>query len=490
MKKMKFDVCIIGCGPAGFAAAMRSYDFDNHVVIVEGNQVGGAGIHDGALSSKTMWEISKDFATSRRTDRGYSASSLNVNYEQVIDTVYQAVREKQYQIRSQIETFSKKEGSSKSLTLIKGWGKFSKAKTLIVVKHDGELVEIEADDFIIASGSHPRKHPTLEIDGERIITSDHILHLKTFPHRILIIGAGVVGCEFATIFAEFGQTKVHLLDSQERVIPFEDDDVSDYAGSMLKDIGVNIYHTATLRGIHRHDTHIDVILDYKDGHTEVIAVDTILISIGRVPTVKKLGLENIGVEISERGLLQVNEQCKVSDNIYAVGDISGNDALVNIAEMEGRFAAKAIDSKISFPLRYRNMSTIMFFNPEISAIGLNEKECQRDAIPYKVVFYKHTLVARAIAMRETGGFFKLIVSDEENPKILGMRAAGPQAAASIMYIATLMDQKTTLRDIMKTVHPHPSTTEGIQECLRMLVGKSIFKPEAFPQYISFKTWRP
>ncbi|MEA2110537.1 MAG: NAD(P)/FAD-dependent oxidoreductase [Campylobacterota bacterium] len=490
MEKMKFDVCIIGCGPAGFAAAMRSYDFDNHVCIIEGNQVGGAGIHDGALSSKTMWEISKDYATSKRTDRGYIASNFSVNYEQVIDTVYQAVREKQYQIRSQIETFSKKEGNSKSLTLIKGWGKFSTTKTVIVTKEDGELIEIEADNFIIASGSHPRKHPTLDIDGERIITSDHILNLKTFPHRILIIGAGVVGCEFATIFAEFGQTKVHLLDSQERVIPFEDDDVSDYASSMLENIGVEIHHTATLRGIHKHATHIDVILDYKEGHAEVIAVDAILISIGRVPTVKKLGLENIGVDITPRGLLEVNDRCQVKDNIYAVGDISGNAALVNIAEMEGRFAAKAIDSKIAYPLRYRNMSTIMFFNPEISAIGRNEKECQADSTAYKVVFYKHALIARAIAMRDTGGFFKLIVSDEDNPEILGMRAAGPQAAASIMYIATLMDQKTRLNEIMKTVHPHPSTTEGIQECLRMLVGKSIYKPEAFPHFISVKTWQP
>jgi dihydrolipoamide dehydrogenase len=490
MEKLKFDVCIIGCGPAGFAAAMRLYDFNNHVCIIEGDQVGGAGIHDGALSSKTMWEISKDYATSRETNRGYSAVSLHVNYERVIDTVYQAVREKQYQMRSQIETFSKKEGSSKSLTLIKGWGKFSKDKTVIVQRTDEANLEIEADDYIIATGSHPRKHPTLEVDGERIITSDHILKLKKFPNRILIIGAGVVGCEFATIFADFGETKVHLLDSQERVIPFEDDDVSDYAGTMLEDIGVNIHHTATLRDVQKHPTHIDVTLDYKEGHAEVIAVDVILISIGRVPTVKKLGLENIGVEITPRGLLEVDEQCRVSDHIYAAGDISGNAALVNVAEMEGRFAAKAIDSKIGYPLRYRNMSTIMFFNPEISLIGRNEKECQKEGIAYKVVFYKHALVARAIAMRETGGFFKLLVSDEANPKILGMRAAGPQAAASIMYIATLMDQNTRLNEIMKTVHPHPSITEGIQECLRMLVGKSIYKCEAFPHYISIKRWRP
>jgi len=490
MRKEKYDVCVIGCGPAGFAAAMRSYDFDNHVCIIEGNHVGGAGIADGALSSKTMWELATDYSIANRVDRGYRASNISVDYEKVRDNVFSAVREKEYQIRSQIETFSKKEGCSKSLTLLEGWGKFTSNRTVVVKKHNGESVEVKADDFIIASGSHPRKHPLFEMDGERIISSDHVLKLKKFPREILIVGAGVVGCEFATIFAEFGQTKVHLLDSQERVIPFEDDDVSDYAAKMLKDIGVNIYHTASLREIQKYETHIDVTLDYKDGHTEVISVETILVSIGRVPSVKKLGLENIGVGITDRGLLETNELCKVCENIYAAGDISGQNALVNVAEMEGRFAAKAIKNKIKFPLRYRNMSTIMFFNPEIAAIGLNEKECQRDAIAYKVVVYDHALVSRAIAMRETQGFFKMIVTDEEDPRVLGMRAAGPQSAASIMYIATLMDHDVSLGEIMKTVHPHPSMTEGIQECIRILLGKSIFKAEAFPQHVSFKSWSP
>lgn len=490
MKKLKYNVCVIGCGPAGFAAAMRSYDFGNHVCIIEGNHIGGAGVSDGALSSKTMWELARDFSIANRVDRGYRASNISVDYGKVRDNVFAAIREKEYQIRSQIETFSKKEGSDKSLTLIEGWGTFSSQKSVIVIKDDGERVEIIADDYVIATGSHPRKHPLLEADGRMIITSDHILKLKKFPREILIVGAGIVGCEFATIFAEFGQTKVHLLDSQERVIPFEDDDVSDYAARMLEDIGVSIHHPASLRCIEKHDTHIDVTLDYKDSHTEVISVDTILVSIGRVPSFKRLGLENVGIELTQSGLICTDEECMVNSNIYAAGDISGHNALVNVAEMEGRFAAKAIESKIKFPLRYRNMSTIMFFNPEISAVGLNEKECQKSKIAYKVVFYKHALISRAIAMRDTDGFFKMIVTDEEHPKVLGMRAAGPQAAASIMYIATLMDHNIGLDDIMKTVHPHPSMTEGIQECIRTLLGKSIFKPEAFPQYISFKSWKP
>ncbi len=490
MEELKFDICVIGCGPAGFAAAIRSYDFGHHVCIVEGNNIGGAGVMDGALTSKTMWELSSNFATAKRVDRGYRASGLTVDYKNVRDTVIQSAREKQYQMLSQIETFAKTKKSKRSITLIKGWGSFTKDKNIIVEKDDGTKVKIIANDFIIASGSHPRKHPTLPFDGKRIISSDQVLNIKKFPKRLLIIGAGIVGCEFATIFANYGKTEVHMLDTQTKVIPFEDDDVSDFVGRRLADIGVNIHHEATLREVRDEKTHLDVILDYKDGHTDVIAVDTILVSIGRVPTVKKLGLENIDIKLNDRGMLVVDNKCKVCDNIYAAGDISGNAALVNVAEMEGRYAAKAIESEIKFPLRYDNMSTIMFFNPEIASIGLNEKACQEQKIAYKVVFYSHALISRAIAMRETDGFFKIIVTNEKNPKVLGMRAAGPQSAASIMYIATVMDHGNNLKDILKTTHPHPSITEGIQEALRTLDNKAIFKQNAFPKYIKFKVWEP
>jgi len=272
MKKIKYDICIIGSGPAGFASAMRSYDFGNHVAIIEGKHLGGAGIMNGALTSKTLWEFSSNYATAKRTDRGYKVSSIHVNYTEVKKRVCEASEEKQYQLLSQIETFAKKPDSSRSITLINGWAKFKNHQTIIVKKEDGESIEIEADNFIIATGSSPREHPLLQIDKKRIINSDHIFALKKFPKRLLIVGAGIVGCEFATIFANFGQTQVHLLDSQQRVIPFEDDDVSEYVNKKLLDIGV-IHHEATLREIRKEDTHIDVVLDYSDKHTEVIAVD-------------------------------------------------------------------------------------------------------------------------------------------------------------------------------------------------------------------------
>ncbi len=489
MEKKEYDVCIIGGGPAGFAAAMRSYDFGNRVLIVESDSMGGAGIENGALSSKTMWELSNDYANAVRTDRGFRASSVSVSFDEVKTTVTKATDERKYHLLSQIETCSK-EGKDRSVTLLRGFARFKDNKTIIVDRGENEDIEVVANNFVVATGSTPREHPLLKIDGKRIITSDHIFNLDKFPKRILIIGAGIVGCEFATIFANFGQTEVHVLDSRDRVVPFEDEDVSDYVDSKLTDIGVRIHHKVTLREIYDRETHIDVVLDYEDGHTEVIVVDNILISIGRVPNTSNIGLENTDAEITDRGLVKVDDSCKAGEGIYAIGDISGHMALVNVGEMEGRFAAKAIQSEIHHPLRYQNMATIMFFKPEISCIGLTEQECQQKNIAYKVITYSHAIIPRAIAMRATSGFFKIITTNEENPLILGMRAAGPQSNAATIFIAAHIDSGTRLKDMLKTVHPHPSMSEGIQECLRVISHKSILKPKAFPTSIKFREWSP
>ena len=488
METLKFDVCVIGSGPAGFASAVRSYDFGKHVCIVESAHIGGAGITNGALSSKTMWELSSDYAIAKKRDRGYYAGGLRVDYCHMMKAVREAVHEKQYQLLSQIETFAKREGSNESLTLLKGRAKFENNKSIIVTKSNGEEVRVEADDFVVATGSTPRQHPTIPTDGKRVINSDHIDALKSFPKRMMIVGAGIIGCEFATIFANFGESEVHLLDSQNRVIPFEDDDVSDYVDRKLTEIGVHTHHQASLREVRKEEDHLDVILDYADGHTEVVPVDLMLISIGRVPNLQDIGLENIDATLTDRGMLKVDADCRVCEHVYAAGDISGNMALVNIAEMEGRFAAKAMNNKIKYPLSYHNISTIMFFNPEVASIGLNEKDCQRKGISYKVIYYHHSLISRAIAMRDTDGFFKIIVSNEEDPLILGMRAAGPQSAASIVYMASMINSHQRLSEVMKTVHPHPSIGEGIQECLRSLSSKTILKQKAFPDKIKFRVW--
>jgi dihydrolipoamide dehydrogenase len=486
-----FDLCVIGCGPAGFAGAMRAIDFGKHVCIIEGAEIGGAGLMWGAMTSKTMWEIAKDYHIAGKQDRGYRASGLTVDYCAVRRAAIQASKEKQYQILSQIESYSpdRWEGPG-SLSFKNGWGSFLSPEAVEVSYSDGRKEMIRARFFLIATGTRPRNIPQIMVDQQRVFNSDGILNLQCFPERLIIIGAGIIGCEYATIFSNFGQTIVYLIDHADRVIPYEDEDVSRFVQDNLMRSGVNIIHSAKLRSIINSPDYLRATLDFQDGHAEVIEADAAFISIGRTFERTRLGLENLGIGVDKPGILKTDEHCCVKDNIYAAGDITHHPALVNIAEMEGRYAVKHMFDKMRWPLNYDNMSTVMFFYPAVAAVGMSERECRRKRIPHKVAYYSNRLCNRAIAMRATHGFVKIIVSDDEQHRILGMRAAGPQVSSTVMSIAHFMDQGKGVEDVLKSIYPHPTITEGIKECLRMLLDKSVFKPRCFPGQLQVSRWHP
>lgn len=490
----KYDLIVIGSGPGGYTAAMRAFDFKKNVCIIEANEVGGAGLINGVLGSKTMWELSQDYAVAASIDRGFRASALNLDYKKVRKSVIAASKTKKLQMLSQIETFSKLKSNEGSLTIKYGFASFIDKNT-VLIKHKEKEEQVQSTNFIIATGSRPRPYPGLEVDQERIVNSDGILNLKEFPGKMIIIGSGIIGTEFATIFSSFKQTEVHLLDRQHRVIPFEDNDVSDFVSKNLEKNGVIIHYKANLRTIKKHEDFLEVVLDYKDGHSKVLEVDVALISIGRIPNTDNLGLEKIGVELDERGYVKIEDDCLVKgcpegSNIYAVGDITGHLQLVNVAEIQGRYATKKICGKATWPLDYSNMSTLMFFRPEVASVGINEKQAREKNIPYRAAYYSNELIGRAVAMRNTNGFVKLIISNDGSEKILGMRAAGPQASALIVSVAHLINQGNSLHEVIKLVHPHPSISEGLQECMRVFNNESIYKPSAFPDCIRVWEWKP
>ncbi|PVX51076.1 dihydrolipoamide dehydrogenase [Balneicella halophila] len=491
----KYDVAVIGSGPGGFSAAMRAIDFGKKVCLIEAGHLGGAGIMNGALTSKAMWELSKDYSMAARVDRGYRSSGLSVSYKEVLSSVKQAAKQARLQMLSQIETFSEPKNEAGGTVVLKyGHARFVDKHTLSIT-HNEEEELIQATNIVIATGSRPRSLPGVEIDHKNIITSDDIMKLKDFPEKMLIIGSGIIGCEFATIFSNYGQTEVHLLDRQKRVIPFEDDDISKAISNSLENNGVIIHHTASLGTIRKKKDYLEVVLDFEDGHCDVLEVDIALISIGRQPNSDDLGLENVGIKPTERGELDITRHCALDDfkncHIFAVGDVSVEGLkLYNAAELQGRHVIEALYSDEKMPLDYSNMATLMFFRPLVASVGLNEKMCQERGIAYRVATYSNELVNRSIAMRSKGGFVKILVSDDGNDRILGMRAIGPQASSFITSIAYLINQYSSLKDANQGIYPHPSITEGIQECLRVFENKSVLKPEAFPHLISYRTWKP
>jgi dihydrolipoamide dehydrogenase len=476
-----YDVCVIGAGPAGYAACMRLWDFGRRVALVERGRVGGAGVFNGALSSKTLWELSRDYRNAGRRDRGYTVERVEVSFEAVATVVEQATRAKSEQMRRQLhELAAPRPGCPGSIALLEGSARFLDAHAIrLEGGESGSARTITADHFVIATGSRPRELPDVVVDGTRIITSDHIGTLDRFPRSLVVLGAGVVGCEFATIFANFGQTKVYVIDRADRILPFEDEDVARVCSRNLERQGVTIHHAAKLVAMRAVEDEVEYTLEHKSGGRETIRVERALVAVGRVPDTLGLDVAAAGIEVDAAGHVKVESTRTTAPHIHAVGDVTLDVALVSIGELEGRHAAELICGASPPALCYDNLSTIMFLDPEVAAIGLNEQQAQKARIPYRVAVYGYALVNRAIAMRATDGFVKLLVTDDDQMRILGMRALGVHASTTLEAVSFMMHHGRSVTELAELLHPHPAVTEGLQDCVRMLLGRSIYKPSVF-----------
>lgn len=482
----RYDVCIIGAGPSGYAAAMRALDFGKKVLLIEKDKVGGAGLYNGALSSKTLWELSKDIWHTRVKVTKYSSSSFfDLDYQNIKKELAAAVSERKYQLESHLEGL--KEGGFEDLFF------FKQGSAKIVSKHELEITNskgtelIQADNIVIATGSRPRKLPHIPIDEKIIVTSDSVHHFEELPKSMVILGAGVIGCEYATIFSNFGQTKVSLIDKADRILPFEDEDVSRIIEKNFEEEnGILIHRNSKLERMEIKDGQVEYELSYHDGTTEIFHVEKALISVGRVPNTENLGLEEVGCKFDERGHLVATDTQTTVDNIYAIGDVTADIALVNVGELEGRHAIKKMFGFSKEHLSYDNISSIMFLKPLVASVGMNEKQCREKGICYRVVSIDYAAIPRAIAMRNPPGFFKILVTNDDEMKVLGMRALGVHASSAIQGVALLIAMGKGIEELSELIYPHPSLIEGIQECVRMLLGKSIFKPHVFKKVMKYK----
>lgn len=473
-----FDLIVIGGGPAGYAAAMRGVDFGKRVCLIESKRVGGAGVYNGALSSKTLWEIANRVDHINQSLARHGRTPYEISWSEVRHMVGEATFERKFQYSCHIKLLQTETGSG-LLTFERGMGTMLNRHE-VRITHNGEEKIISGEIIVLASGSRPRSLPSIRVDEKYILTSDGIEAIEDYPKSMVIVGAGVIGCEYATIFSNFGKTKVYLIDRADRILPFEDEDISTLVANNLERKGVTIHHSASLERLEVKDGKVEYELSFPDGHRETILVERALLSVGRVPNVESLGMENAGVRMSKRGVHigDIDTQTNV-ENIYAVGDVSGRIALVNMGEIEARHAVEKAFGQKREPLSYDNVCTIMFLKPEVAAVGINEKQAIERNIPVKVVKIDYSLIARAIAMRRTEGFFKIIVTNDEEMHILGMRAVGEHASSAIQAVGLLIKMNAPIEVLAELVHPHPSIVEGVQECVRMLLNRSIFKSSVF-----------
>jgi dihydrolipoamide dehydrogenase len=480
----RFDLVVIGAGPSGYAAAMRALDFKKRVLLVERNNVGGAGVTNGALSSKTWWELSREAAAFRKNLKRYNIDAPSISYNEIQSEVRKAVQERKDMLEEHMREL-RNSSYADLLTFKTGEAKLLNQHE-IEINSVGKKEVVYADNIVLATGSRPRYLQELPIDEKIVMTSDGIESMTDFPESMVIVGAGVIGCEYATIFSGFGKTKVNLIDKGDRILPFEDKDVVNIIERNMERHGVLIHRSSKLVNMKVVNGRVEYELEYNDGRREIFNVEKALVSVGRVANLENLWDDKVGIEITKRGIHNNDTQTNIS-NIYAVGDLTADMSLVNVGELESRYAVEKIFGKPDRKLVYENISTIMFLSPEVAGVGLNETQAQEKGIDYKIVTLDYSTIPRAIAKRNTQGFIKLLVTNDQHMKILGMKVVGNHASSAIQAVAVLISMDKGIEELAECVHPHPSITEGIQECVRMLLGKSLFKPVALKGRISCRT---
>jgi dihydrolipoamide dehydrogenase len=460
---------------------MRALDFGKSVCIIEKDKLGGAAVYNGVMSSKTMWEIALKVQEMSEMNKKIHCD-IDLTWNDLRERVQFAIQQRKNQYIHNTEILQE----TAALTIEKMEGEIVDTHR-IALKKDGKIVKyIQSDYILVATGSKPRYIPNIAVDEKVILTSDGIDQLEDYPKSIVIVGAGVIGCEFATIFSSLGKTKVYLIDRADRILPSEDDDVSELVAKNLENKGVTIHHNAQLSRLEKtaDGSAVEYEIQYENGTKEIIQVEKALLSVGRVPLSKNIGLENVQVNINPKtGCIRDNNTQTNIPNIYTAGDVSGRIALVSVGEIESRHAVERMFGDTAKPLSYDNICSIMFLNPEVAAVGMNEQQCQEKGIPIKVVKMDYSMIPRAIAMGKTQGFFKIIVTHDHAMKILGMRAIGEHASTAIQAIGLLIKMNKGIHELAELIHPHPSIIEGIQECVRTLLNKPIFKVCAYPDQL-------
>jgi dihydrolipoamide dehydrogenase len=479
----RYDLVVIGAGPSGYAAAMRGLDFKKKVLMVERNRVGGAGITNGALSSKTWWELSREASAFRKSLKRYNIPVPSINYAEIQAEVKRAVTERKSLLEEQMTKLGSAPGYA--FEFRKGDAHLLDAHT-VQITNGAQKENVYAEYIVLATGSRPRYLPELPIDEKVVMTSEGIEDMTDFPESMVIVGAGVIGCEYATIFSGFGKTKVHLIDKGDRILPFEDEDVVRIIERNMENNGMLIHRNSRLVRMEKINGRVEYELEYTDSTRQIFNVEKALVSVGRIPNLEDLWDDKVGIQISKRGIENTDTQTTVP-NIFAIGDLTADISLVNVGELEGRYAVERMFGKPDRKLVYENISTIMFLSPEVAGVGMNEIQAKERGIDYKVVTLEYSTIPRAIAKRNTQGFIKLLVTNDSDMKILGMKVVGNHASSAIQAVAVLISMNRGVEELAECVHPHPSITEGIQECVRMLMGKSTLKPGALSGRLSCRS---
>lgn len=458
----RHDVLIIGGGPGGYVAAIRGHQLGLNVGLVEKEHLGGTCLNWGCIPTKALL-YSAGVLESVQNAKQHGV--IVENYKTDYAAAQKNSRNAADRLRKGVEYLMR----SNKVAVYEGTARISAPGKVVVEGKDGTKT-VEANNIIIATGARPRSLPGLEPDGEYILTSREALAMTKLPESMVVIGAGAIGVEFASIFNTFG-VKVTIVEAMDRILPLEEPEISQELTKLFKKRGIDVLTGAMVKSVDKGKAGVTVKVEV-DGKEQELKAGQVLVAIGVAPNSENLGLETVGVKV-ERGFIQVNERMQTNvPGIYAIGDVIGGPQLAHVASEEGILAVEAIAGLDVRPIDYDKVPRATYCHPQVAAVGLTEAQAKEKGYDVKVGVFPLRGNGLAVATGRTDGFVK-IVAESRYDEILGVHILAPEASELMAEIGLGLTIETTLHDVAATIHAHPTLSEAVREAAMAAMGRAI-----------------
>ena len=462
---MNLDAVVIGSGPGGYHAAIRLGQLGKRTAMIEKDKVGGVCLNVGCIPSKALITAGKLVKNTREAKKMGIDAKLEVDISKLQEWKQGVV----HRLTSGVEFLCKQN----HVEIIQGYAKFISPNEIEVMQESPrQNSRISFKDAIVATGASSIELPNLKYDGKRIISSTEALDLREVPKKMLLVGGGVIGLEIGMAYANLFGTELTIVELLDQLLPGTDIELVNLVSKQLGKLGAKINTKSKVISGKVTQEQVDVRFETPDGKSQSVLVDYVLVGVGRKPNTQGLGLENIGVQFTDKGFVKVDKHMRTSlPHVYAIGDCVGGPLLAHKAMKEGIVAAEVICGENS-AADFQAMPAAIFTDPEIAIVGINPEEAKSKGIEFSIGKFPFSANARALAANESEGFTK-VLADKDSGLVLGVEIVGLEASDLISEASLAIEMGATLDDMGLTVHPHPTLSETLMEAAQNAQGKAI-----------------
>jgi len=460
-----YDVIVIGAGPAGYVSAIRAAQLGLKIAIIDKQWLGGVCLNIGCIPSKALLKNADVIHTLRERGKefGFSIENFKVDYSVAV----KRSRKVSDRLTKGVGFLMKKN----KIDVFMGSAKFSSKDTIEVTGDDGNSQVLQAKDIIIATGASAIVPPGWDVDGKHILTYNEAILQENLPKSVVVIGSGAIGVEFATIWNSYG-VDVTIVEMLPNIVPLEEEEVSLELAKAFKKLGINVLTNHRVNSLVVKDDLVEVEVE-SGGESKKIEAEQALIAIGVKPNSTSLGLEEIGVELSDKGMVEIDERMATNvPSIWAIGDVTGKLMLAHVGSAQGIVCAENIAGVETITLDYEMMPKVTFSHPQVASFGMSEAAAEERGYDVKLGQYPFQANGKALGLGESAGWVK-IITDAKYGEILGAHMIGPEVTELLPELTLAQMMEITTAEIAQNVHAHPTLSEVLMEAAHGAEGHSI-----------------